>query len=256
MWCRHGVRDIPVKLPLRRQAAQTQDDPRTRERGALRTPVRVSPANTAPGNAKGPGSKTFDSIVHPAMPPSSTTTAARDVIVGTAYVFDACTASVIGRTVLLVETLAAITVGFGSTSLSEWFMQLALVTAVTLPACLLWLLVACQQKKMLQRCSTRTNTSLAPPGAYSAGWQRPCSTSGRRWRSTCPGSPVKQREDLYAAAGVGLQWRAQGRTPAATYSGWPSCRRASVRISCSTRSTAPSRWYRITRTRPSPCLKI
>ncbi len=151
------------------------------------------------------------------MPPSSTTTAARDVIVGTAYVFDACTASVIGRTVLLVETLAAITVGFGSTSLSEWFMQLALVTAVTLPACLLWLLVACQQKKMLQRCSTRTQ--------YLAGaaWGVLCGLAAAllyQWATMAQHMPWLAS----AAAGgfvaamvvVGLQWRAQGRTPAAT----------------------------------------
>ena len=47
------------------------------------------------------------------MPATSTTPAPRDVIVGTAYVFDACTASVIGRTVALVETVGEDRVDMG-----------------------------------------------------------------------------------------------------------------------------------------------
>ena len=151
------------------------------------------------------------------MPPSSTTTAARDVIVGTAYVFDACTASVIGRTVLLVEILAALAVGFVSASMSEWFFQLALVTAVTLPTCLLWLLVACHQKKLLQRCSTGVQYLVG------AVWGALCGLAAAvlyQWATVAPRMPWLTS----AAAGgfiaamvvVGLQWRAQGRTPAAT----------------------------------------
>ena len=56
---------------------------------------------------------------------------------------------------MLVELLAAIAVAFTTQTLADWFYQLALITAVVLPACLLWLMLACQQKKQLQRCSTR-----------------------------------------------------------------------------------------------------
>ena len=107
------------------------------------------------------------------MPPTSTTAAsreAREAIVGTAYVFDACTASVIGRAVLLVETMAAVAVGFITDSASEWFFHLALITAVVLPATLLWLMLSCYQKKQLQRCKV--------PVQYAAG-----SSSGRRDRN-------------------------------------------------------------------------
>ena len=151
------------------------------------------------------------------MPPTSTTTAPREAITGTAYVFDACTASVIGRTVLLVETLAAIAVGFVSRSLAEWLLQLALLTAVVLPGCLLWLLLACQQKKQLERCSTRTQYVAG------AGLGVLCGLLAALLYQWVTLAPQVAWLASGAAGGfvaamvvVGLQWRAQGRTPAAT----------------------------------------
>ena len=156
------------------------------------------------------------------MLPTSTTTApreasARDAIVGTAYVFDACTASVIGRTVLLVEVLAAIAVGFIASGPGEWFFQLALITAVVLPACLLWLALACHQKKQLQRFN--------PVQQYLAGaalgalcgllaallYQWATMATHVAWlTSTAAGGFIA------AMVVMGLQLRAQARAPAAT----------------------------------------
>lgn len=154
------------------------------------------------------------------MPPTSTTAAsreAREAIVGTAYVFDACTASVIGRAVLLVETMAAVAVGFITDSASEWFFHLALITAVVLPATLLWLMLSCYQKKQLQRCKV--------PVQYAAGIALGvlCGLLAAllyQWATLAPRVSWLSSGGAGALASamvvVGLQWRAQGRTPAAT----------------------------------------
>ena len=151
------------------------------------------------------------------MPATSTTPAPRDVIVGTAYVFDACTASVIGRTVFLVEILVAIGTGFGATSVGEWLLQLALITAVVLPACLLWLMLACHQKRQLQRCSTRVQylagAALGVLCGLLAGLLYQWATMSSRvaWLACAAAGDF-----IGAMVVMGLQLRAQGRTPAAT----------------------------------------
>ena len=151
------------------------------------------------------------------MPPTSTTAAPRDAVIGTAYIFDACTASVIGRTVLLIESLAGIAVAFSTRSLADWFYQLTLITAVVLPACLLWLMLACQQKKQLQRCSTRVQYLAGAALGVLCGL---LAALLYQWATL---SPQVAWLASGAAGGfvaamvvVGLQWRAQGRTPAAT----------------------------------------
>ena len=151
------------------------------------------------------------------MPATSTTAAQRDAIVGTAYVFDACTASVIGRTVLLVEALAAIAIAFVTASAAQWLEQLALITAVLLPATLLWLLLACRQKKRLQRCSTRAQDLAGAALGVLCGllaallYQWAALTSHAAWMASGAAGGF-----VAAMVVVGLQWRAQGRTPAAT----------------------------------------
>ncbi len=151
------------------------------------------------------------------MPATSTNPAPREAIVGTAYVFDACTASVIGRTVALVETVVAIAAAFGTSSLLDWFFQLALLTAVVLPASLLWLVLACQQKKQLQRCSTRVQYLAGAALGVACGllaamlYQWATLSSHTAWLASAAAGGF-----LAAMVVVGLQWRAQARTPAAT----------------------------------------
>ena len=151
------------------------------------------------------------------MPPTSTTPAQREVVFGTAYVFDACTASVVGRTVLLVEVLAGIAIGFSAHGLSDWLLQLAMVTACVLPGTLLWLVVACSQKKLLQRFSTQQQ--------YLAGGALGviCGLLGALCFRIVAVNDVVAWLPCAVAGGflatmvvLGLQWRAQGRTPAAT----------------------------------------
>ena len=151
------------------------------------------------------------------MPPTSTTATPRDALAGTAYVFDACTASVIGRTVLLVEVLAAIAVAFIAPSLVDWLLQLALVTAVVLPASLLWLMLACQQKKRLQRCSTRVQYLAGAALGVLCGL---LAALLYQWATLAPRTAWLASGAaggfIAAMVALGLQWRAQGRTPAAT----------------------------------------
>lgn len=151
------------------------------------------------------------------MQRTSTTAAPRDAIIGTAYVFDACTASVIGRTVLLVEILAALAVSFTTHTRADWFFQLALITSAVLPASLLWLVVACQQKKQLQRCSTRVQYLAGAVLGMACGllaallYQWATVSQQVAWLASAAAGGF-----VAAMVVVGLQWRAQGRTPAAT----------------------------------------
>ena len=143
------------------------------------------------------------------MPATSTNPAPREAIVGTAYVFDACTASVIGRTVALVETVVAIAAAFGASGLADWFFQLALLTAVVLPASLLWLVLACQQKKLLQRCSTRVQYLAGAALGVVCGllaamlYQWTTLSAQTAWLASAAAGGF-----LAAMVVVGLQWRA------------------------------------------------
>ena len=63
--------------------------------------------------------------------------------------FDACHVGVVLRVVLAVELVVAVSAMFVSDGLSKWLSQVSLWTAGALPACLLWLVVACGLKRPL-----------------------------------------------------------------------------------------------------------
>jgi two-component system sensor histidine kinase AlgZ len=65
--------------------------------------------------------------------------------------FDACHVGVVLRLVLAVELVVAVAAMFVSEGVLNWFTQMALWTAGALPACLLWLVVACALKQGLAR---------------------------------------------------------------------------------------------------------
>ncbi|MGE8317263.1 MAG: sensor histidine kinase [Comamonas sp.] len=135
-----------------------------------------------------------------------------------ALVFDVCTASVVIRTVLLVEIVVAIGAGFGAAGAGDWLASVALLTAASLPATLLWLLAACSQKQLLQRYG------IAAQYAAGAALGALCGLMGALvyYWANIGAAPVAW--PACAAAGAllaamvvtALQWRAQGRTPAAT----------------------------------------
>ncbi len=66
-------------------------------------------------------------------------------------VWDACQLGVVLRAVLFVQAVTAVGVMFVATAPQAWLMQTALLTAGTLPATLLWLLVACAGRQLFSR---------------------------------------------------------------------------------------------------------
>ena len=150
------------------------------------------------------------------MPPDNPTpspnTATRAVLI-----FDACQVGVVLRTVLFVQAVLSVAVMFTEASFLAWLGKLALVTGGALPGTLVWLLVACSLKHPLQRLPRLSQYAggivlgmLA--GMYACGMLLLASVLDTApWlASACAGG-------LFAAALVAaLEWRAKGRTPAAT----------------------------------------
>ena len=68
-----------------------------------------------------------------------------------ALVFDACDVGVVLRAVLFVQAVVAVAAMFGSNSVLDWLTRLSLITGASLPATLVWLIVACSLKKVLSR---------------------------------------------------------------------------------------------------------
>ena len=148
----------------------------------------------------------------PDIPPSTPNANARAVLI-----FDACQVGVVLRTVLFVQAVLSVAVMFTEASFTGWLGKLALVTGGALPGTLVWLLVACSLKHPLQRLPRLSQYAggiflgmLA--GMYACGMLLLASVLGAApWlASACAGG-------LFAAALVAaLEWRAKGRTPAAT----------------------------------------
>ena len=136
-----------------------------------------------------------------------------------ALIFDACQVGVVLRTVLLVQAVLAVVVMFFETSFMAWGAKLALITGGALPGTLLWLIVTCSLKHPLQRLP-RTGQYAAGIGlGFGAGiyavlmllLAAAISTTSAPWLASGFAGA------LFAAALVGaLEWRAKGRTPAAT----------------------------------------
>jgi two-component system sensor histidine kinase AlgZ len=144
----------------------------------------------------------------PDNPPSTPNATARAVLI-----FDACQVGV----VLFVQAVLAVAVMFTEASFMAWLGKLALVTGGALPGTLVWLLVACSLKRPLQRLPRLSQYAggivlgmLA--GMYACGMLLLASVmDAAPWLAcACAGG-------LFAAALVAaLEWRAKGRTPAAT----------------------------------------
>jgi len=84
---------------------------------------------------------------HDAAPPLAGTEVPR----GDVLVFDACHVGVVLRAVLFVQSVVAVAAMFGAATVLDWLTRMALMTGATLPATLLWLIVACSLKRVLAR---------------------------------------------------------------------------------------------------------
>jgi two-component system, LytTR family, sensor histidine kinase AlgZ len=134
-----------------------------------------------------------------------------------ALVFDACQVGVVLRTVLVVQAVLAVVVMFFENNLLDWGTKLALITGGALPGTLLWLIVTCSLKHQLQR--------LPRTGQYAAGiglgFVSGLYAAGMLLLAAAVQSPLWLASGfagaMFAAALVAaLEWRAKGRTPAAT----------------------------------------
>lgn len=121
------------------------------------------------------------------------------------------------RTVLLVQTVLAVGVMFFADSLMDWGAKLALLTGGAVPGTLLWLIITCSLKHDLQRLTRRQQYACGIGLGFIAGIYA-CSmlllaaaVSNLPWfASGCAGALVA------AVLVAALEWRAKGRTPAAT----------------------------------------
>ena len=134
-----------------------------------------------------------------------------------ALVFDACQVGVVLRTVLVVQAVLAVVVMFFENNLLDWGTKLALITGGALPGTLLWLIVTCSLKHQLQR--------LLRMGQYAAGiglgFASGLYAASMLLLAAAIQSPLWLASGfagaMFAAALVAaLEWRAKGRTPAAT----------------------------------------
>lgn len=132
-------------------------------------------------------------------------------------IFDACNVGVVLRTVLFVQAVLGVAVMFIEGSFAGWLTRLALVTGGVLPGTLVWLIVACSLKHRLQRLPRLTQYAAgvglgALSGIYACGMLLLASAiDGPPWLASAFAG------GLFAAALVAaLEWRAKGRTPAAT----------------------------------------
>ena len=134
-------------------------------------------------------------------------------------IFDACQVGVVLRTVLVVQVVLAVVVMFFENSFLGWGTKLALITGGALPGTLLWLIITCSLKRPLQRLPRAGQFAVGIALGFGAGiyavlmllLAAAISTTSAPWlASGCAGA-------LFAAALVAaLEWRAKGRTPAAT----------------------------------------
>jgi two-component system, LytTR family, sensor histidine kinase AlgZ len=136
-----------------------------------------------------------------------------------ALVFDACQVGVVLRTVLVVQAVLAVVVMFFETGLIAWGAKLALITGGALPGTLLWLIVTCSLKHQLQRLPRAWQYVAGIGLGFLAGLYAVSMLllAAAISTTTAPWLASGFAGALFAAALVAaLEWRAKGRTPAAT----------------------------------------
>ncbi|MGS5088571.1 sensor histidine kinase [Hydrogenophaga sp. A37] len=132
-------------------------------------------------------------------------------------IFDTCQVGVVLRAVMFVQAVAWVAALYGAQGWWGWMTQVALYTAATLPAVLIWLLVVCALKRQLARLPKPAQwTSGILLGAASAVYG--CGLLA--WTGLVDPAPwlaSAASGALVAAVLVAaLVWRARARAPAGT----------------------------------------
>jgi two-component system sensor histidine kinase AlgZ len=132
-------------------------------------------------------------------------------------VFDACQVGVVLRTVLVVQAVLAVVVMFFESSFMDWAAKLALITGGALPGTLLWLIVTCSLKHQLQRLPRSGQYAAGIGLGFASGLYAASMLLLAAALQSPPWLASGFAGALFAAALVAaLEWRAKGRTPAAT----------------------------------------
>jgi two-component system, LytTR family, sensor histidine kinase AlgZ len=132
-------------------------------------------------------------------------------------VFDACHVGVMLRAVLVVQTVVAVVVMFSIHDFLSWLLDTSLVSAVTQPAVLLWLVVGCTLKKLLGRWPLPAQVACGiglgmGAGVFAMGllvYVHPLSNP--RWLAAGLAGGL-----LASVLIAGLVWRVRAQTPATT----------------------------------------
>jgi len=131
-------------------------------------------------------------------------------------VFDACHVGVVLRAVLFVQVVVATAALFAAGTPLEWLARMALVTSGSLPGTLLWLVLACAFKRLLQRLPGRAQYAAGMGlgllcGLYACAMLWLLGAGPSPWLASAVGGAL-----LAALLVTALQLRARARAPAAT----------------------------------------
>lgn len=132
-------------------------------------------------------------------------------------VWDACQLGVVLRAVLFVQAVTAVGVMFVAAAPQDWLMLTALLTAGTLPATLLWLLMACGGRRVFSRWAMPVQWLIAAclgtvAGLAGCGLLAWSGLLGHvPWAGSAAGGALMALVLL-----AGLVWRAKAMMPAST----------------------------------------
>ena len=135
----------------------------------------------------------------------------------TALIFDACKVGVVLRAVLFVQVVLGAVVMFTQSNAMAWMSQLAMLMGGSVPATLLWLVVACSLKRPLQTWSLTGQYTAGIALGVLAGFYACGMLYFVGLVAPAPWLASGVAGGLLASALVAaLVWRAKGRIPAAT----------------------------------------
>ena len=158
----------------------------------------------------------FNAFFYPIfkMSPPQTRQTSKSVLI-----FDACQVGVVLRTVLIVQAVLAVAVMFFESSFFAWGATLAVVTGGALPGTLLWLIITCSLKHRLQGFPRAWQYMAGIGLGFLSGLYAVAmlTLAAAVASAAAPWLASGFAGALFAAALVAaLEWRAKGRTPAAT----------------------------------------
>ena len=147
----------------------------------------------------------------------SSPAAARSGTGTSAEVFDTCHVGLVLRAVLFVQLAVGVGALFFADTAPDWLRRLALLTAGTLPASLVWLLVLCLLKKRMSvwRAASQVGAGVAL-GALCGLYACAMLLWLAQWGPVAWLGGAAAGAMLAGVLVSALQWRARGRLPADT----------------------------------------